>query len=328
MRVAVVGAGIMGCATARALAGDGHEVVLYEQFRVGHDRGSSHGQSRIVRLAYPDQEWVRLAAESFAGWRELEDECGTPLLRLCGLLEFAEDEAKGSRGALTAAGAAFEPLTGERAAARWPVRPPGGWSVLYQPQAGIVRADLALRAFLDGALRRGAVLREQTRVSLDGLDAEVVVVTAGSWARRLVPDLPVRTTRETLAYFRRDGEPLPSVVQRDPELPQRVMYSLWDPEHGLKAGAHHAGRELDPDSTAGPDLATVECVARWVAATHPDADPRPVATQTCLYTTTADESFILQRRGRVVIGSACSGHGFKFAPAVGRRLADLAAEVA
>ncbi len=102
------------------------------------------------------------------------------------------------------------------------------------------------------------------------------------------------------------------------------MYSLYDPVHGLKAGAHHAGAEADPDAEALPDLAIVERVSSWVRDRFPDVDPDPVETQTCLYTTTADERFVLERRGRVVVGSACSGHGFKFAPAVGRRLAALA----
>jgi sarcosine oxidase len=102
------------------------------------------------------------------------------------------------------------------------------------------------------------------------------------------------------------------------------MYSLHDPVHGLKAGAHHAGAEADPDSAAPPDPAIIERISAWVGERFPDVDPSPVDAQTCLYTTTADEQFVLERRGRVVVGSACSGHGFKFAPAVGRRLAQLA----
>jgi len=314
----------MGCSAARALAMDGHDVVLYEQFELGHDRGSSHGRSRIVRLAYPEQEWVRLAEESFRGWRELEAECGVRLLELHGMLELVADPAQGSHGALAASGAEFELLTAAQAAARWPVRAPDGWTVLYQPQAGIVRADLALRALLVSARRHGVAIEEGTRVaSVDDVAADVVVVTAGSWVVRLVPDVPVRTTRETVAYFRRGGEPAPAVVQLAPDTRDHAMYSLCDPVHGLKAGAHHAGRATDPDQDGEPDRELVERIADWVAATHPDADPRPVATQTCLYTSTADERFVLQRRGRLVIGSACSGHGFKFAPAVGRRLADL-----
>ena len=326
--VAVVGAGIMGSATAYALARDGRNVLLLEQFRVGHTRGSSHGRSRIVRLAYPEVEFVELARESFAGWRELEGEAGVELLELNGLLELVDDPAQGSRDALETAGAEYELLGADAARARWPVGVPDGWTALFQPEAGIVRADLALRTFVDRAIAHGVRLQENTRVeSLDEVEVPVVVVTAGPWLPRFFPDLPVRTTRETVAYFRRDGSPLPSVVQLDPVTRGHALYSLHDPVHGLKAGAHHAGAAVEPDEEGEPDTALVERIAEWVARTYPDADPEPVASETCMYTNTADEHFILERRGRVVIGSPCSGHGFKFAPAIGTRLAALAASI-
>jgi sarcosine oxidase len=326
--VVVVGAGIMGSATAHALARRGRDVTLVEQFRVGHVRGSSHGRSRIVRLAYPEVEFVELAKESFAGWRELEREAGVELLELNGLLELVDDPAQGSRDALDAAGTEYELLSAESARQRWPVGVPDGWTALFQPEGGIVRADLAHRAFVDRALAHGARLHENTRVdSLDDLAAKAVVVTAGPWVSAFFPDLPVHTTRETVVYFKRDGEPLPSVVQLDPVTRGHAMYSLHDPVHGLKAGAHHAGAQVGPDEPGGPDDGLVERVTEWVARTYPDADPDPVAVETCMYTTTPDEHFILERRGRAVIGSACSGHAFKFAPAIGTRLAQMAADI-
>ncbi len=328
MQVAVVGAGIMGSATARALARAGQEVTLFEQFRIGHDRGSSHGRSRIVRLAYPEIEFVELARDAFAGWRELERESGVELLELNGLLELVDDAVHGSRDALEAAGVDYELLEAAEVGARWPVGVPSGWTALFQPEAGIVRADLAHRALIDDAVTHGVRLEEQTRVdSLDAIDADVVVVTAGSWVKRFFPDLLLRTTRETLVYFRREGDPLPSVVQLDPERRGHSMYSLHDPHYGLKAGAHHAGAEVDPDEPGEADPRLVERIAEWVARTYPDADPEPAAAETCMYTTTPDEHFILERRGRVVIGSPCSGHGFKFAPAIGRRLAQMAVDI-
>ena len=326
--VVVVGAGIMGSATAYALARQGRDVLLLEQFHVGHEHGSSHGRSRIVRLAYPEVEFVELAREAFAGWRDLEQESGQKLLELNGLLELVESAAQSTAGALEAAGAEYELLDADGARSRWPVGVPDGWTALFQPEAGIVRADLAHRAFVDGALAHGARLEEETRVEfLDELDAKVIVVTAGPWVRNFFPDLPVRTTRETVAYFRREGDPLPVVARLDPETRGHVMYSLHDPVYGLKAGVHHAGVAVDPDEPGEPDPAIVERVAAWVARTYPDADPDPVDAETCMYTTTSDERFILERRGRVVIGSACSGHGFKFAPAIGSRLAALAADI-
>jgi sarcosine oxidase len=328
VKAAVVGAGIMGSAAAHALARDGHDVTLYEQFEVGHTRGSSHGRSRIVRLAYPELDFVELARESFAGWRELEREAGVELLELNGLLELAGDLAQGSSAALDAAGAEYELVDAETARRRWPVGVPDGWTALFQPEAGIVRADLAHRAFVERAVARGAELRERTRVdSLDDVGAEVVVLTAGPWVTRFFPDLPVHTTRETVAYFRREGGPLPSVVQLDPVTRGHALYSLHDHVHGLKAGAHHAGAQVGPDDEGGPDPALVDRVSEWVARTYPDADPEPVAAESCMYTTTPDEHFILERRGRIVIGSPCSGHGFKFAPAIGNRLARMAASL-
>jgi len=326
--IVVVGAGIMGSATAYALARDGRDVLLVEQFQLGHKQGSSHGRSRNVRLAYPELEFVELAKESFQGWRDLEQESGTELLELNGLLELVEDPAQSSRDALEAAGAEYELLDADEARRRWPVGVPDGWTALFQPEAGIVRADLAHRTFVERAVAQGARLEERTHVeSLDELDAEVVIVTAGSWVTKLVPDLPVRATRETLAYFRRDGDPLPSVVQLDPETRGHAMYSLHDPLHGLKAGAHMAGAAADPDVPSEPDPALLERISEWVARTYPDVDAQPVDPETCMYTNTADEHFILERRGRVVIGSACSGHGFKFAPAIGTRLAALARDI-
>ena len=326
--VVVVGAGIMGSATAYALAREGRDVVLLEQFRVGHEHGSSHGRSRIVRLAYPEVEFVELAREAFVSWRELEQESGQELLELNGLLELVESSKQSTRDALAAAGVEYELVDSDGARSRWPVGVPDGWTALFQPEAGIVRADLAHRSFVDGALAHGARLEEDTRVeSLDELDAKVVVVTVGPWVRSFFPDLPVRTTRETVAYFRREGDPLPVVARLDPDTRGHLIYSLHDPLHGLKAGVHHAGATVGPDEPGGPDPAVVERVAEWVARTYPDADPDPVAVETCMYTTTADEHFILERRGKVVIGSPCSGHGFKFAPTIGSRLAALAADI-
>src|SRR3989442_13738487 len=110
----------MGSATAYALASQGHDVLLLEQFRVGHAHGSSHGRSRIVRLAYPEVEFVELAREAFAGWRELEEESGQELLELKGLLELVKSSAHSTADALEAAGARYELLDAAGARRPWP----------------------------------------------------------------------------------------------------------------------------------------------------------------------------------------------------------------
>jgi monomeric sarcosine oxidase len=322
-RVAVVGAGIMGAAAAWQLARRGAEVTVYEQFELDHVRGSSHGRSRIVRLSYPDQEWVRLAVEARTGWEVLERESGRTLLELYGLVEVAAAPEITSAAGLTAEGIDHRFLQADEAARLGVALPPGG-TALLEPSGGVARADLALQAFLAAAAERGARIQTGTAVDdLEALDADAVVLTAGPWLGRFFPDLPLRVTRETVAYFHDDGPPRPCVVELD-EQRAHALFSLHDPLHGLKAGAHHGGAEADPDEPGEPDPAIVERVTAWLRERLPAIDPTPVATETCLYTTTPDERFILERRGRIVIGSACSGHGFKFAPAVGSRLAELA----
>jgi sarcosine oxidase len=324
VKVAVVGAGIMGSAAAWALTERGADVTVHEQFDLDHTRGSSHGRSRIVRLSYPDPEWVRLALESMAAWRELERESGTELLELTGILELGTSIERTSARGLDAYGIDYRLLDADEALEAGAVLP-DGWTALLQPEAGIVRADLARRAFLDLAQRRGAQIETGRRIeSTDELDADVVVVTAGPWVRALVPDVPVEVTRETLAYFRRKGPPGPAIVELDEITRGHGRYSLPDPVHGVKAGLHHTGPVADPDADGAPDLDAVAQVSAWIRERLTDVDPEPIGAETCMYTSTADGSFVLERRGRVVVGSACSGHGFKFAPVVGRRLADLA----
>jgi sarcosine oxidase len=314
----------MGSAAAWALAARGADVTVYEQFELDHARGSSHGRSRIVRLSYPDPGWVRLARESMDAWRDLEREAGTELLALTGLLELGTSLEQTSSRGLDECGVEYRLLDADGVRELGAVLP-DGWVALFQPEAGIVRADLARHAFLDVARAHGAQVETGRRIeSTDELDADVVVVTAGAWIRRLVPDVPVKVTRETLAYFRRDGPLGPAIVELDEVTRGHGTYSLPDPLYGLKAGLHHVGPVTDPDDDGEPDQAAVAQVAGWIAERLPDVDPEPLGAETCLYTSTADGSFILERRGRVVVGSACSGHGFKFAPAVGRRLADLA----
>jgi sarcosine oxidase len=300
---------------------------------LGHARGSSHGTSRIFRLSYPEVHWVRLAQEAYGGWRELEQQTGTRLLQLNGLVELVSDPSEGSADALDECGIEWEVLDKREAERRFPIHVPEGLQAVLQRQGGYVRADRALEAFAQGL----QVLPDTKALSLDPLDtsagrieAEAVVVTAGPWAKELlagIVDLPVVATRETVAYFRLDSaKPVPSVVDFRPESNLHGTYALAAPGIGVKIGRHKSGPPSDPDQEGSPEPAIVDQVAAVVTERFPDADPTPVKAETCFYTNTDDDGFILERHDRIVVGSACSGHGFKFAPAVGKRLAALTAE--
>ena len=330
----------MGCATARALARRDLEVILLEQFHIGHERGSSHGPARIFRLSYPDARYVAMAMEALPLWRELEREADEPLLKTTGGLDRGTalgDHAK----ALGACGAPFELLEVSQASARWPqVRFPADGEVLYQPDAGIVLADRAVGAFARGFATSGGDLREgaaalsiktspekvDVDTSVGGFEADAVVVTAGAWVNDLLEplgmDLPVRPTRETVAYFRYDGLEPPTLVEwGDPPI-----YALPSPGYGIKTGEHEAGPTADPDEFGAVNKSSVARLRTWVRGRFPRAAVEPGHTETCLYTNTDDDHFIVKRFGRVVVGSPCSGHGFKFAPLIGEQLADLAAQ--
>ena len=329
-----------GTATARVLARAGREVVLYEQFRIGHRRGSSHGASRIFRFSYDDPMYVRLAMAALPLWRELEQELGRTLIETTGGFD-AGRRLDQHVAALESCGARYELITGREAHERFPVlRLPEDEPALFQPDAGIARADDSVRSFTDSARAHGAEIREETpvtelRVSGEAVELEaagqlvrprIVVVTAGGWARGLLApvgiDLPVTPTRETVAYFALSEGAIPSLVDwRDP-----VFYALADPGRGVKAGLHHAGPVTDPSQEGEVSEKSVATLRRRVSERFPTAEPEPSAAETCIYTNTVDEHFVLERRGPVVVGSACSGHGFKFAPLTGQRLAALALE--
>jgi sarcosine oxidase len=336
--VVVVGAGVMGSATAAALGAAGRDVVVLERFRLGHDRGSSHGRSRIFRFSYGERRYVRMAMEALPMWRELEERAGEALLRTTGGLDLGGG-VKEHATALKAEGAGFDVLDDDQAGRRFPfvTFPPG--PALFQPDAGMLLADRALAAFHRVVVGAGGDLLERCparSVIVDGrtavveTDAETyraaaVVVTAGGWVRELLSpggiEVPVTPTRETIAYFGLDEAlPVPAIVEWD----RPAGYALRSPGQGIKAGEHGTGPQTDPNEEGAVRDEAVARVADWVGRRIPDADAEPHLAETCIYTNTADESFILERHGPVVVGSACSGHGFKFAPWIGRKLAALA----
>jgi sarcosine oxidase len=350
--VAIVGAGVVGAAAAREIARQGLTVAVLEQFEAGHDRGSSHGTSRIFRLSYPDERYVRLAQAALAGWRELEQEHGGELLVTTGSLDLGAFAALNAR-ALSACGAEFRIVTGRDAADRWPIHLDADEQALHQPDAGTLLSDRCLAALLEGARNAGAVVRDGSPVRAIALErtsvvlqtsgatvaARAVVVAAGAWTARLLAplgiDLPVVTTRETVAHFQAPrSREIPCVIDDTAPTGEidgllragSLTYAVASPGVGIKVGLHHSGPVADPDVDGHPDPSVVRWASAWISRRFPDALAEPVSADTCLYTNTADESFVLERHGRVIVASACSGHAFKFAPALGRTIAGLTTE--
>ena len=352
--IAVVGGGIVGAATARALGTHAGPVVLLEQFAFGHARGSSHGASRILRLNYPDERYVRMAQAADRAWRELEEERGTTLVERLGALDLGPVAAETGR-ALAACGVQYSTLSAREVEERWPLRLEPGETAVYQADGGFTHAERSHGALVDSARDAGVELRASTRVlalslgrrsvelqlERETLVARAVVVTAGAWASALLTqvdvELPVVPTRETVVYLDVPGaETIPPVIDYA-RLPTKgaagitrigqAAYALPAPGVGLKAGLHHSGPVADPNEDGVVEDGVRDWVSGWAASRYSGVgEVRGV--ETCLYTSTADESFVLERHGRVVVGSACSGHGFKFAPVVGRTLAELAREAA
>jgi sarcosine oxidase len=344
--VIVVGGGVMGSATAWWLARRGVEVVLLEQFGPGHTRGSSHGGSRIFRLAYTEDAFVALARQALDLWREVEDDAGARLVDITGGLDHGDpDEVDAVAAALLAAGRSVERLDAGDAQARWPGMRFDG-AVVYSLDSGRVRADAAVAAFQRRARGHGATLRFETPVlridaarrRVDTADGELmarrsIVVTAGAWTAGLLVgrdaashiELPKLTvTEEQVFHFPvADGDATawPSFIHHQ----QTPVYGLLTPGDGVKVAEHHAGAVTDPDErTFVIDAAGRDRVAAYVEHWLPGLRPSAVSAATCLYTNTPDGTFVIERHGDLVIGSPCSGHGFKFAPVIGRRLADLA----
>jgi sarcosine oxidase len=222
------------------------------------------------------------------------------------------------------------------------LRFPDGSEFLYQPEGAIVRAEAVIRAQARLAAERGATIRERTVAETvepagDGVEvvtsggevyrAPAAIVAAGAWVAPLLRgagiDLPLRTTLEQSTYFGLDA-PLPTVIDWDaaPAQPPYVVPNPFEPGE-IKAGAHLSGPAVDPDTRSfDPDPERETGIARWIAER---LDPAPTLrrTETCLYTITPDEDFVIDRLGPLVLASPCSGHGFKFTPLIGEVLADL-----
>jgi sarcosine oxidase len=340
--VAIVGAGLLGLAAARCVAAAGRDYVILEQAEIGHEGAGSKGSCRIFRLGYPDPEYVAAAARARGLWHQVEAETGRRVLLPAPHLTFGPHLAE-VHDAMRRAGAPCELLGQEDAAARYPEIRVNG-PALLETDSAVLAADeallaLAVAAGLDAASPR---LRTQTRVTSiadDGrqvtlqttageVTARVAIVTAGPWTAGLLSGqarVPTRATLEQVGYLApaQQGTPPAPIFIRHGDL---SPYGLPVPGSDLyKIGIHHSGPPVSPDTQdQSADPALVARLAEAAERYLPGYLPQPARTERCVYDNTADEDFILDRVGNVVIGCGTSGHGFKFGPLFGEWLAALA----
>ncbi len=351
----VVGVGTMGSAALFHLARRGRRVLGIDRFGIAHDRGSMHGQSRIIRLAYHEHpDYVPLLRRAYELWRELEQAAGTQLLHQIGILEIGPRDGPLVAGALHAAEAydlPFELLDADELRRRRPAFTPAPGAVgVEQPDGGYLLAEAAVRAHAELALAAGAELRLDSPV-LDwqagssgvivkteqaSYEAARLVLTPGAWAGgllRLPPGL-LQAERQVVAWF----EPFPAAAAALAALPVFIVEEDGAIQYGfppiggagLKIGwMHHPGTAVPApellDRAAAPH--EVEPLRTFLERRIPGAAGRLLDAQACLFTNTPDSRFVIDVHPdvpNVVIASACSGHGFKFAPVVGEIIADLA----
>jgi sarcosine oxidase len=348
--VIVVGVGAMGSATLYHLASRELRVLGLDQFEVPHLLGSSHGATRIIRLAYFEHHsYVPLLRRAYELWRDLEQKSGSPLLHITGSID-AGQIFESSLSSCRIHSLPHEVFTSAELSRRFPAyRLPSDTMALYQPEGGFLDPEGCLTAHLNLARDRGAEIHTREAVigwreDADGVEVRTaagsfragrLVITAGAWVAKLVPQLasvaiPERQVVAWLKPLRPDlFEPAVFPVF-NLRLPEGHSYGF--PEHngaGFKFGLYHHLREVvDPDTMDREANAADERLLRNFASQYfPLAAGPTLHLQTCLFTNTPDEHFILDfldGSHRVIIGSPCSGHGFKFSSVMGEVLADLA----
>jgi sarcosine oxidase len=353
--VVVCGLGVMGSAALYTLAHRGVRVLGLDRHAPGHDRGSSHSETRIIRLSYFEHpSYVPLLRTAYDLWRELERAAGRPLLHVTGIAEIGTRDDALVTGTLDASrmhGIAHELLTADSLMRRYPAfRLPANYVGVVQPDGGFLEAEPSVEAMQALAQQHGADIhiganvraihptQSSVRVitGTDTIDAGAAIVTAGPWTRSLLPahHLPLRTTRQVMGWF----------APTAPELFAAGAFPVFllESEHGMHYGFpfygggikvakhHHDDEIVNPNDYDRSISAKDESLIRAALAQHlPSANGPLLKAKTCLYTMTPDGHFIIDRlpdAPSVVIASPCSGHGFKFAPVIGEILADLATE--
>ena len=353
--IIIVGGGVMGCSAAYQLAKDGQRVLLLEQFAIGNRYGSSHGASRLFRLAHTSTDYVKLARTAYLLWRELENESGEQLLQKAYGLDFGvTDIMDGIGGILQDAGVPFEQLNRDEISKRFPqFTLPKDTIGLYQDSYGLINADRCVSVIATQARQRGVkIVENQTVQSIRPVSDVVEVLThgftyragcvilcAGSWMKPLMYmlnlDLPLTVRNEVVVYYQ-PSDPVEWMPGRFPIFRHHLLgadarWGVGFPifgQSGVKMVLDCTGPIVDPsDPDRTPDQAVVGRIRAYASGILPTLGDHIIEAETCRYTMTPDEDFIIDHHPayqQVVVASPCSGHGFKFAPLIGRILADLA----
>jgi len=350
--VIVIGLGGMGSAALYHLARRGLRVLGVEQFDVGHDRGSSHGETRIIRKAYFEHpDYVPLLDQTYMLWDRLEQDSGRELICRCGLVIFGRDDSAvltGVRKAKQAHNLDIDALTPPEARKRFPTFSlDDGHHALLERDAGFLRVEACVRTHVEMARRHGAeIATSQTvrtwqatgsHVSVETesgrFEAGSLVLCVGAWTQDMLAglNLPLRIQRKVVTWYgchdRRmtvdAGCPVFAFDEGG-----RFLYGFPALDGALKAAEHTGTDEIPhPDRlvrSVEPDR--IEPVNAFVAARLPLVRPVPTRSGVCMYTMTPDDRFIVGRHPghpNVALAAGFSGHGFKFAPLVGTLLTDL-----
>lgn len=353
--VAVIGLGVMGSAVLNRLAARGVDALGFDPIGSGEQRGSSHGSCRIFRrFNFESPAYTALSDQAFSGWTALAAACGKTLLKPSPLVEAGVPGSTLVAATRAAAGAAKSgPATAAELSLAYPAfRLPADWDVAVQQSAGILLADKALDAFrapvrsriIQSAVRLDRQGDELTLTAQDGerWTAGAVVIAAGAWITQFEPRLEphIQVTRQPVCWL----EPKNPGQFQYPDFPLFILdtgstfvYGFPDFDGcGLKAAEHVHGRVLAQADEARQDAhdAEFDRMREVLKAFVPEAAGAILRREVCLYTNTLGgdvdgspaEEFILDRlpdEPRIVICSPCSGHGFKFAPAIGELAADL-----
>jgi sarcosine oxidase len=360
--ILVVGLGAMGSSTALHLARRGHRVLGFDQFTPPHSKGSSHGQTRIIRKSYwEDPRYVPLLLRAYELWRRLEADIGKSLLHITGGLMIGR--ADGDLVARSTASAKqfdlqHEVLSAVQTRRLYPAfRIDDDWVALWERDAGYLHPEACVEQQLRQAALAGAELHFDEPVmewkALQGGGASVrtpretyngdhLVITAGPWVPHILRELnlPLRVTRQVVYWFEPTGsielfrrERMPIYI-RQMEMGQRLLYGfpLTGPDtEGVKVGLHGSDDFCTPDTVDHAIGASEEQIIRErVADALPLLGGRLLHAETCLYTMTPDEHFVIDTHPefpQVALAAGFSGHGFKFASVLGEVLADLATEL-